>query len=132
MSLEALEIFLDSGKEGWIFSALVPQSLGGHCATPSEENLLEPHQGLRLGKHRVNAAGHKQVLSFPSFYLLSPAGALADLIDRRRLLLSAQGWMFVAPLEPRCDPPERSSHHRQQYQCEIKEQDVPCLRILVD
>jgi len=41
--------------------------------------------------------GLVQTLSgFPVFLLIIPAGALADLIDRRRLLLFAQGWMFVA------------------------------------
>jgi len=41
--------------------------------------------------------GLVQTLSgLPVFLLIIPAGALADLIDRRRLLLFAQGWMFVA------------------------------------
>ena len=41
--------------------------------------------------------GLVQTLSgFPVFLLIIPAGALADLVDRRRLLLFAQGWMFVA------------------------------------
>src|SRR5579864_1493727 len=34
--------------------------------------------------------------SLPSFLLALPAGALADVIDRRRLLLVTQGWMTVA------------------------------------
>jgi MFS family permease len=41
--------------------------------------------------------GLVQTLSgLPVFLLIIPAGALADLVDRRRLLLFAQGWMFVA------------------------------------
>ncbi|MDT5294088.1 MAG: hypothetical protein QOJ76_968 [Acidobacteriota bacterium] len=32
----------------------------------------------------------------PTFLLALPAGALADIIDRRRLLLFSQGWMLVA------------------------------------
>ncbi|HLX07327.1 MAG TPA: MFS transporter [Thermoanaerobaculia bacterium] len=32
----------------------------------------------------------------PSFLLALPAGALADVVDRRRLLLVTQGWMTVA------------------------------------
>jgi MFS family permease len=32
----------------------------------------------------------------PTFMLALPAGALADIIDRRRLLLFSQGWMLVA------------------------------------
>jgi len=34
--------------------------------------------------------------SFPMFLLALPAGALADIIDRRRLLLFTQGWMLAA------------------------------------
>src|ERR687884_1800377 len=32
----------------------------------------------------------------PSFLLALPAGALADIVDRRRLLLFTQTWMLVA------------------------------------
>src|SRR5579864_3594751 len=32
----------------------------------------------------------------PVFLVILPAGALADLVDRRRLLLLTQGWMVVA------------------------------------
>src|ERR1700723_1028869 len=32
----------------------------------------------------------------PVFLVILPAGALADLMDRRRLLLLTQGWMVVA------------------------------------
>src|SRR5438034_731003 len=34
--------------------------------------------------------------SLPFFLLALPAGALADIVDRRRLLLATQGWMVVA------------------------------------
>jgi MFS family permease len=34
--------------------------------------------------------------SLPFFLLAFPAGALADIVDRRRLLLATQGWMLVA------------------------------------
>lgn len=34
----------------------------------------------------------------PFFLLALPAGALADILDRRRILLFAQAWMFVAAL----------------------------------
>jgi MFS family permease len=34
--------------------------------------------------------------SLPFFLLALPAGALADVVDRRRLLLVAQGWMMAA------------------------------------
>src|SRR5919199_5831290 len=32
----------------------------------------------------------------PAFLLALPAGALADIVDRRRLLLLTQSWMLVA------------------------------------
>src|SRR5438552_1613602 len=34
--------------------------------------------------------------SLPIFLLALPAGALADIVDRRRLLLLTQGWMCIA------------------------------------
>src|SRR5688572_26470827 len=34
--------------------------------------------------------------TLPMFVLALPAGALADLVDRRRLLIGAQVWMGVA------------------------------------
>ncbi len=41
--------------------------------------------------------GLVQTLSgLPVFLLIIPAGALADLVDKRRLLLFAQSWMFLA------------------------------------
>jgi hypothetical protein len=36
------------------------------------------------------------VTTLPVFLLALPAGALADVIDRRCLLLAAQGWMLAA------------------------------------
>jgi MFS family permease len=39
----------------------------------------------------VQAAG-----ALPAFFLALPAGALADIIDRRRYLLAVQGWMMAA------------------------------------
>ena len=32
----------------------------------------------------------------PVFFVVLPAGALADMVDRRRLLLFTQGWMVAA------------------------------------
>src|SRR5947207_4913377 len=34
--------------------------------------------------------------SLPVFLVGLPAGAIADLVDRRRLLLATQGWMLAA------------------------------------
>jgi MFS family permease len=35
-------------------------------------------------------------MALPVFFVILPAGALADLMDRRRLLLFTQGWMVIA------------------------------------
>lgn len=37
----------------------------------------------------------QSAISLPMFLLALPAGALADVVDRRRLLIAAQGWMMV-------------------------------------
>src|ERR1700722_15363498 len=34
--------------------------------------------------------------SLPIFFLALPAGALADIVDRRKLLIFSQAWMLVA------------------------------------
>src|SRR5271169_1907759 len=34
--------------------------------------------------------------AIPVFLVILPAGALADMVDRRRLLLFTQGWMVIA------------------------------------
>ena len=38
--------------------------------------------------------------SLPVFLVILPAGALADMVDRRRFLLATQGWMVVASGAP--------------------------------
>src|SRR5215470_7365322 len=34
--------------------------------------------------------------TFPFFVLALPAGALADIVDRRRMLIATQAWMLIA------------------------------------
>jgi MFS family permease len=41
-------------------------------------------------------AGVQAATALPMFLLALPAGALADVLDRRRILLASQGWMLVA------------------------------------
>ena len=36
--------------------------------------------------------------SLPFLVAALPAGALADIVDRRKLLMAAQGWMFLVAL----------------------------------
>src|SRR5689334_24710050 len=35
-------------------------------------------------------------MALPVFLVILPAGALADMVDRRRFLLATQGWMVLA------------------------------------
>src|SRR2546427_13212566 len=42
------------------------------------------------------AALGQAATSLPVFLVALPAGAIADLVDRRRLLLLTQGWMLLA------------------------------------
>jgi MFS family permease len=44
----------------------------------------------------VMAALMQTATSFPTFLLALPAGALADVVNRRRMLLFTQGWMLIA------------------------------------
>jgi MFS family permease len=49
-----------------------------------------------LSSSPVMVALMQTATSLPIFLLALPAGALADVVDRRRLLLFTQGWMLVA------------------------------------
>jgi MFS family permease len=44
----------------------------------------------------ITVALMQTATSLPFFLLALPAGALADVVDRRRLLLAMQGWMMAA------------------------------------
>src|SRR2546423_865594 len=48
-----------------------------------------------LSQSSVMVALVQTATSLPVFFLALPAGALADVVDRRRLLLLTQGWMLV-------------------------------------
>src|SRR5260221_5675015 len=50
---------------------------------------VQAHAPLMVGLVQAAAA-------LPVFLVALPAGALADLVDRRRLLLAAQVWMALA------------------------------------
>ena len=47
------------------------------------------------GKSPVLVTLMQTASSLPFFLFALPAGAMADVLDRRRLLLSAQTWRFV-------------------------------------
>lgn len=69
---------------GWLMTDLVGSNAGHSSGNASD--------GARLLVSLVQAA-----TTLPLFLLAIPAGALADVFDRRRVLLFAQAWMmFVA------------------------------------
>jgi MFS family permease len=49
-----------------------------------------------LSNSALMVALMQTALSLPVFLVVLPAGALADIIDRRKMLLFTQGWMAVA------------------------------------
>jgi MFS family permease len=52
---------------------------------------------LSLTKNPLLVAMLASTMALPATFLLIPAGVMADRLDRRRLLMAAQGWMaFVA------------------------------------
>jgi len=51
-----------------------------------------------LSQSSVMVALVQTATSLPVFFLALPAGALADVVDRRRLLLLTQGWMLLMAL----------------------------------
>ena len=52
--------------------------------------------GVWLTPSPIMVALMQTATSLPFFLLALPAGALADVVDRRRLLLVMQGWMVAA------------------------------------
>ena len=50
-------------------------------------------------------------ISFPAFVLALPAGALADVLDRRRMIIATQGWQLLRQ-HARCDHVHRQRHAR--------------------
>src|SRR6185295_1107642 len=51
-----------------------------------------------LSHSEVMVALVQTATSLPVFFFALPAGALADVVDRRRLLLITQGWMLLMAL----------------------------------
>src|SRR6266480_2278946 len=51
-----------------------------------------------LSQSSVQVALVQTATSLPVFFLALPAGALADVVDRRRLLLLTQAWMLLMAL----------------------------------
>jgi MFS family permease len=75
----------------WLWIATVASNVGTWL-----QNVGASWMMTSLTTSTVLVALVQAATSLPSFLLALPAGALADVIDRRRLLLATQGWMTVA------------------------------------
>ena len=75
----------------WLWIATVVSNIGTFMQSVGAAWLM-----TSLSKSPVIVALVQSASIFPMFLLALPAGALADIIDRRRLLLVTQAWMMVA------------------------------------
>ncbi len=75
----------------WLWIATVVSNVGTFMQSVGAAWLM-----TSLSKSPVMVALVQSASIFPMFLLALPAGALADIIDRRRLLLVSQAWMMVA------------------------------------
>ncbi len=75
----------------WLWIASVASNIGTWL-----QNVGASWQMTSLTSSTTLVALVQAATSLPAFLLALPAGALADVIDRRRLLLFTQGWMTVA------------------------------------
>ena len=53
---------------------------------------------VSLGAEPLNVALIQTATNLPFFLLVLPAGALGDIVDRRRLILVKEAWMLAAAL----------------------------------
>ena len=75
----------------WLWIATVASNVGTWL-----QNVGASWMMTSLTTSTVLVALVQAATSLPSFLLALPAGALADVVDRRRLLLVTQAWMTVA------------------------------------
>src|SRR5438067_1712250 len=75
----------------WLWIASLASNLGTWMQNVGASWLMTELSASALMVALVQAA-----TNLPFFVLAVPAGALADIVDRRRLLLVAQGWMLLA------------------------------------
>jgi MFS family permease len=78
-----------------IFRALWIASLASNVGTWMQ-NVAGTWLMTSLSSSPVMVALMQTATSLPIFLLALPAGALADVVDRRRLLLITQAWMLIA------------------------------------
>ena len=53
---------------------------------------------VSLGAGPLNVALIQTATALPFFLLVLPAGAVGDIVDRRRLILVTESWMLAAAL----------------------------------
>jgi MFS family permease len=75
----------------WLWIASVASNIGTWM-----QNVGASWQMTSLTRSTTLIALVQAATSMPAFILALPAGALADIMDRRRMLLFTQGWMTVA------------------------------------
>jgi MFS family permease len=75
----------------WMWIATVASNIGTWL-----QNVGASWMMTSLTRSTTLVALVQAATSLPSFLLALPAGALADVIDRRRILLVTQGWMAAA------------------------------------
>src|SRR5437868_9545843 len=74
----------------WLWIASLTSNIGTWMQNVGAAWLMTELSASPLMVALVQAA-----TNFPFFVLAVPAGALADIVDRRRLLLVAQSWMLL-------------------------------------
>src|SRR4051794_24364054 len=74
----------------WLWIASLASNLGTWVQNVGATWLMTELSASAMMVALVQAA-----TNLPVFALALPSGALADIVDRRRLLLAAQGWMLL-------------------------------------
>src|SRR5262245_13487183 len=77
----------------WLWIASLGSNIGTWIQTVGAAWLMTELSTSSLLVGLVQTAAH-----LPLFLLAIPAGALADIVDRRRLLLVSQAWMLLVAL----------------------------------
>jgi MFS family permease len=75
----------------WLWIASVASNIGSWLQSVGASWLM-----TTMASSASLVAGVQAVTSLPMFLLSLPAGALADVLDRRRILIVTQAWMTVA------------------------------------
>jgi MFS family permease len=82
---------LRHGLYRWLWIASVASNIGTWLQSVGASWLM-----TTISPSATLVAGVQAVTSLPMFLLSLPAGALADVLDRRRILIVTQTWMAIA------------------------------------